>query len=63
MHSIRAADDKRGNTLTSNAEALVLQQVPKFGIESVFKNNALSIFTDWTGVVTNPGLFCKGKLS
>jgi len=63
MHSIRTAQDKRGDTLTPNAKALALQQeVPNFGIESVFKDDMPSKFTDWTKVVTDPGLFCKDKL-
>ncbi len=62
MYNIRAVSDKRGDTLTPNAEVLALQRILKFGIDLVLEGN-LSASTDWTGVVTNPGLFYKSKLS
>jgi len=63
MHSIRLKDDERGDSLRPNAEALTLQRVSNFGINSVFEGRNSSAFTDWTRVVTNPGLLCKCKLS
>ncbi len=64
MHSIRGDDDKRGNTLNPNVEALELQQdIYLFGIESIFEQTEKTPSPKWIKVITDPGLFCRDGLT
>lgn len=64
MHSVRDKKDKRGNTLSPDAEALALQSDTHLpGIESILEQTGEMPSPDWTKVITNPGPFCKGGLT
>jgi len=61
MHSIRTKNDERGHKIHPNAKSLELDENNNVG-KIVLDDSNSRLFVDWTGVVTNPALFCKDKL-